>query len=291
MELTQLKQFKVIAENNSISKAAKELHVSQPALSTSIKKLEQEFGLELFSHSGNKIRLNEVGKIALGHAQKILMQAEQMKEELSEYKQDHSNIRIGFCDHGPMWYCVPRLQLNGEKVGYGHYKSNVDEKELLRSGKYDILITSDQLDAQDMISKPFICDRKYLSIPENHPLSKEKTISARDPRIGSILLFILNDVFDKKQNPFWDDVEKEGQNKITKIDDYFLFSQMLKQPDVITTTTEIVRHYRNDGTHRVLIPFSDNELTIQYYLSYLNDKEAEMQEILFLLEACAKEIT
>lgn len=291
MELTQLAQFKIIAEKNSISKAAKELHVSQPALSTSVKKLEQELELELFSHTGNKICLNEAGKIALGHVQKILMQVEQMQEELRAYEKKHSGPRIGFCDHGPMWYCVPKLGLHGKEVAYSHYKNDADEKELLRSGEYDILITSDQLDAQDMISKPFICDRKYLSIPENHPLSKEKTISARDPRIGFILLFVLNDVFDKKQNPFWDDVEKEGQNKITKIDDYFLFSQMLKQPDVITTTTEIVRHYRNDGTDRVLIPFTDNELTIQYYLSYLNDKEAEMQEILFLLEACAKEIT
>ena len=44
MELTQLKQFKTVAEKNSISLASRELHISQPALSTAIKKLEQELG-------------------------------------------------------------------------------------------------------------------------------------------------------------------------------------------------------------------------------------------------------
>ena len=58
MELTQLIQFKAIAENNSISIASKKLHISQPALSTSLKKLETELEIQLFDHTKNKIILN-----------------------------------------------------------------------------------------------------------------------------------------------------------------------------------------------------------------------------------------
>lgn len=82
MELTQLIQFKAIAENNSISIASKKLHISQPALSTSLKKLETELGIQLFDHTKNKIILNEAGKIALKYANLILNQSEVMKEEL-----------------------------------------------------------------------------------------------------------------------------------------------------------------------------------------------------------------
>ncbi len=87
--------------------AATQLDFSEPALSTAIKKLEQEFGLPLFEHAGNKIRLNEAGKIALRHANAILLQSDQMKTELTEYASRSSRIRLGFCDQGPMWYCVP----------------------------------------------------------------------------------------------------------------------------------------------------------------------------------------
>ncbi len=72
------------------------------------------------------------------------------------------------------------------------------------------------------------------------------------PVFKSILLFILNGTFDKKQMPFWDSVNE--QTNITTTTDYFLFSQMIKDPKIITTTTELVKHYRNDGSDRVLIP-------------------------------------
>lgn len=120
MELTQLRQFKAVAEKNSISAAATELHISQPALSTAVKKLEQEFGLSLFEHAGNKIRLNEAGKIALRHANAILLQSDQMKTELTEYASRTSRIRLGFCDQGPMWYCVPKLSMISDRMDYDY---------------------------------------------------------------------------------------------------------------------------------------------------------------------------
>ena len=48
MELTQLLQFKTIAECKTMTQAAKKLHISQPALSTGLKKLEEELGVQLF---------------------------------------------------------------------------------------------------------------------------------------------------------------------------------------------------------------------------------------------------
>ena len=104
MELTQLIQFNTVAEKNSISLAARVLHISQPALSTAIKKLEQELGLPLFEHAGNRIRLNEAGKIALRYTNAILSQSDQLKTELNEYARRNASIRLGFCDQGPLWY-------------------------------------------------------------------------------------------------------------------------------------------------------------------------------------------
>lgn len=288
MELTQLKQFQAVAEKNSISAAAEELHISQPALSCAVKKLESELGLPLFRHSGNKIQLNEAGRLALKYANAILLQSRQMETELKEYANKNSHIRLGFCDPGPMWYCVPQLSVMDRQLDYGYYTMPPREEALLYDDKYDIIISSGKLDSTGIISKPFIRERKYLSVDASHPLSAEKAISARDPRIQSLFLFTVNGFFHQKQQPFWESVKK--QTAITTTTDYFLFSQMLKNPEIITTTTEIVKHYRNDGPGRVLIPLTDRELEIHYHISYPQVKEHRLEKVILLLTQCAENI-
>lgn len=194
--------------------------------------------------------------------------------------------RLGFCDQGPMWYCVPKLSVVNEQLSYDYYTMPLEEEVLLRSGRYDILVSSDYLDAPDIVSRPFLHEKKYLSVAASHPLAGETSISARDPRIKSILLFILNGTFDKKQMPFWDSVKE--QTNITTTTDYFLFSQMIKDPKIITTTTELVKHYRNDGSDRVLIPLTDPNLTIDYHISYLKSEEQRLKEMILLLEHSAE---
>lgn len=66
MELQQLRYFVRVAQVESISKAAKSLHISQPALSKSIMRLEQELGCDLFDRTGKRIHLNEKGREFLG---------------------------------------------------------------------------------------------------------------------------------------------------------------------------------------------------------------------------------
>ena len=72
MDLMQLQYFKIIAETESLTRAAKILHVSQPAMSAMLKKLEEELGVELFDRSPNRIHLNRTGEIALIHVNTIL---------------------------------------------------------------------------------------------------------------------------------------------------------------------------------------------------------------------------
>ena len=62
MDLSNLIYFKTVVETGSMSKAAQELFISQPALSTSISKLESEIGVKLFDRIGNRIVLNKTGE-------------------------------------------------------------------------------------------------------------------------------------------------------------------------------------------------------------------------------------
>ena len=93
-EIVQLKQLIAIYNNKTLSKAANELHISQPALSRSMQKLEDELGVELFDHYTNKIELNKNGEIAVKHAKKILRDLEYMINEIHFTDQANKIINI-----------------------------------------------------------------------------------------------------------------------------------------------------------------------------------------------------
>lgn len=82
MDITALEYFKIIAESGSLTKAAQQLHITQPAMSAMLKKLEEELGVELFDRSPNRIHLNKAGEVALVHVHAILRNVEQLKADV-----------------------------------------------------------------------------------------------------------------------------------------------------------------------------------------------------------------
>ena len=82
MDITALEYFKIIAESGSLTKAAQQLHITQPAMSAMLKKLEEELEVELFDRSPNRIHLNKAGEVALVHVNTILRNVEQLKADV-----------------------------------------------------------------------------------------------------------------------------------------------------------------------------------------------------------------
>lgn len=80
VEIFLLEQLVAFTKYGTLSKAAEELHITQPALSRSMKKLENEFGVSLFDRSKSKIILNETGKVAAQYAEKVLEADREMLE-------------------------------------------------------------------------------------------------------------------------------------------------------------------------------------------------------------------
>ena len=78
IELYVLRQFAAFAEAGTLSEAAEILHLSQPALSRNMKKLEEELGVTLFTRTKNRLELNENGKYVLQLIQKIMDDADSL---------------------------------------------------------------------------------------------------------------------------------------------------------------------------------------------------------------------
>jgi len=83
MELSQLRTFRVVAETLNFTRAAERLHLTQSAVSHQIKALEKELGEPLFIRTKRGVKVSQVGKVALEHAERILDEAEAMLENVS----------------------------------------------------------------------------------------------------------------------------------------------------------------------------------------------------------------
>jgi len=96
MELRHLRYFRVVAELQHFHKAANTLCISQPALSSQIKQLEEELNTKLFERVGRSVRLSESGELVLSSAKLILNQVELMRESVSDIESgDTGSLRIG----------------------------------------------------------------------------------------------------------------------------------------------------------------------------------------------------
>ena len=88
MELLQLKYFLYLARNEHVSRTAEQLHISQPSLSSTIKRLEQELGVPLFEKKGRNIVLSEYGKIYLNYVESAFALLENGERALRTKKGD-----------------------------------------------------------------------------------------------------------------------------------------------------------------------------------------------------------
>ena len=136
MDITALEYFKIIAESGSLTKAAHQLHITQPAMSAMLKKLEEELGVELFDRSPNRIHLNKAGEVTLVHVNTILRNVEQLKADVLSAARQSQTLSIAFCDQGVRWFSAPRFSVAHPEVRVNDdlYEGD-DAVELLRERK------------------------------------------------------------------------------------------------------------------------------------------------------------
>lgn len=98
------------ARTGTLSRAAEELHITQPALSRNMKKLEATLGVSLFNRESSKITLNETGKIAAEYARRALDANQEMIEMTLAFDRRERSLTMGSCTILPIYDVLPLLQ-------------------------------------------------------------------------------------------------------------------------------------------------------------------------------------
>ncbi len=283
MELTQLLQFKTIVEAKTMTAAAERLHISQPALSSGLKKLEEELGVQLFERKKNNISLNKAGETAFTYACAILGQAEEMKNAFRQYSIENNVINLGFCDPGPMRFSAPMLQKNLAVTKLSSELIDDDIKLFngLLSKKYDAVISLEKKEYSDVESIPFAKEQLMLSVPLGDELVHKSSINLHQYPNRKFAVYRAFGAYERKMNKFMDWLVSLPY--VSVYTDYFIFRQMLEHQKVLSFTTRLVQLYRDDGK-RVIIPLEDEGVSATYWLSYLKSNKKRLNPIIKWVE-------
>lgn len=95
MKITQLEYFCATCRHHSITQAARELYVTQPAISSAIRELEKEFSINLFVRSKNHVTLTKEGELFYQKAQDMLRYIKESSSELHDLGRQTPPVRIG----------------------------------------------------------------------------------------------------------------------------------------------------------------------------------------------------
>ncbi|WP_176084669.1 LysR family transcriptional regulator [Martelella sp. HB161492] len=177
--LTLLRHFVAVAEDRGITKAARRLRISQPALSKNIRKLEQLLGVQLFERHSGGAELTEAGQRFFRHAQTIGVEYQHALQEMQNLLSEHAaTIRMGT---GPVWTStvIPEALPRYHKRFPNHrlliQTGAVDQMiEDLRVGRIDIfagaLIRQNQLPG--FVRRPLATADLAIMCSPDHPLMK-----------------------------------------------------------------------------------------------------------------------
>ena len=274
IELYELRQFAAFADCGTLVEAAEILHLSQPALSRNMKKLEEELGVPLFSRRKNKLELNENGKYALALARELLADAEALAQKIQSFDRKKRTIALGVCSPAPSWLITPLL--NSLYPGRMIQSETAEEAVLLAglaNGTYQLIVLSRDVQDAAYISKP--CGRETLmfALPRGHRYARRKSLSFAEMNGENMLL--MNDI------GFWNFVqtEKMKDSRFLTQSDRFSFSELLRASSLPSFTTDLAKKYLKLGDGRIEVPISDPEAVVYYHLMCKKEAQAEYRPL------------
>lgn len=193
MELRHLRAFSAAAVHQSFTRAARDLGVTQAAVSQQVAALEKEFGAELFERVGRGVRLTDSGRRLHDHAFRILELVDEATREMGSTEQPVTgNLRIASSTVPSEWL-LPELLLE-----FRASRPYVRESLLIsdsrtaalavESGDADVGFVGELPQSSALQAEPIVKDELVLVVGTNHPLANKGTTTLKQLRSESLIV-------------------------------------------------------------------------------------------------------
>ncbi len=181
MNFRQLEIFLTVAENKSFIKASSVLYIAQSAVSISVRKLEDELDLKLFSRNNKRVELTAEGQVLLRHANKIMSQTSDAKLELREMSElKKGEVKLGVPAMLASYFFPPYL-VDFKKLYPDIKITIIDEgtkliRQHLEQGIIDMGIISLDEPIDDIEFHPILHEEMLVCLSHSHPLAKRQRL-------------------------------------------------------------------------------------------------------------------
>ena len=276
MNLNQLKIFYLSSKLGSLSAAARELNITQPAVTKGIQRLQDYYEIKLVNRFGKKMVLTDAGEVLYSIAEKIFEMEKQAEESIWDFqRQKRGYIHIHASESFGAYY-LPNIINPFVKMNPNiHILASVLPTEQVVSNtanlENDIGFISYPLEDKKLVIREVIEDPLEIITPSGHPLAQNSSIEPRDLEGRSIIM------------------HEKGSATATMFEKYIKKNDLSIHIPLELSSNRAVKLAVEDGigigitSHRIsedeieagklsAIPFSDRSMKHKYYLVHHKDK-------------------
>ena len=271
IEMRLLEILAAFSEERTQAAAAEKLHISQPTLSSSMRKLEEEIGAPLFERTKNRMALNENGKTAAEFAGRILREEAEMRTRIQELERRKHTVSFALCSHSPIVkitmaasQAFPDIQLN--TVFCADTETMVQG---LVNHLYTFTLTESPILDEQIYGFPCYTERLVALIPEDQPEANRASISLDELKEHQMLFFCNGGAWERYIRRKLKDGEFIPQ---TNFADYCSLINSLPVW-AFGSDTQVAALSIPPGHKAVLV--SDEDAHLDYWCSCLKEKKKE----------------
>ena len=278
MELEQLRQLNEIARCGTLQSAAERLHLSQSALSRSLRRLEDDLGQPLFDRTRNSMQINAAGRMALEHARLILAEERRLRDDFAALAKQERTIRVASVAPAPTWRLSSLVLEQYPTTIVEPDVTSEDEVEArLINGTCDLAIVARELRLPTISSTVFMHEDLYANVPAGHVLHDRESLTFAE--LDGLTFLVYGGI------GFWHDIHTRMLPfaQFVTQPDRTIFLQQVRTSNLLTFTTNAPENTSRHESRRA-IPITDPEAHVTFYLCMRNDAPDRVKALFELVE-------
>ena len=243
MELLQLQYFLQLANLQHVSRAAEKLHISQPSLSATVKKLEGELGVPLFVRKGRNIVLSSYGEVFKTYAEQAILSLENGRQAVSNMKStDDSTLKLGILSPYIWNELFSRFSDSNPHVKINRYSiEDYQFYDSLIEGRIDMYLGGinfqRNVNTDEIEYLPLYEDDMVLLVHRDHPFANRDGVDLRECRGERFISLDDSTSLQQFINNMFDQVRVKPD--VVMVCDYTLRDQMVSDKHGVSLTTKL----------------------------------------------------
>ena len=275
----RLQSLMKVVQTGSYTKAAKELSLTQPAVSQHIHSLEAELGVKIFEYANNKLFITHEGETVVKYAGRILSLESNLRRRLADDKMQITFLTIGIT------HTSESNAIIGALARYGEYRKNIklrivsdtndNLRRMLKNYEIDIAVIEGAISDAALKSVPLDSDSLVVAVSPNHPLAAKQSVTLEELKNERLILRLAGSstrtlfaaaLAGKNISPDEFDV-------VLEIDNVSAIKALVKQELGISVLAKSTCVADADKKKLVLLPIEDCDMAREINIVYQKDFE------------------